>query len=139
MRDNKSIYVTEEDLLQLRRLLTSKGRLEGHDKQYLRDLKDELDRAVVVPRKDMPHRVLTMDSRFLLKDLDTGDVAEYTLVSPGQADIRRGKLSVLAPIGTALLGYQESDTVEWHVPAGIKRFKIERVLFQPEAAEEFVL
>ncbi len=135
MKD-KPIFITDTDLRRLRRLLESKGKLEGRDKQHLRDLKNELDRAAVLPGSEIPHYVLTMHSRFRLKDLDTGDVGEYTLVYPGEADISRGKLSVLAPIGTALLGYQELDTVEWRVPAGLKRFQIEQILYQPEASEQ---
>lgn len=134
MKDN-AIYITDDDLLHLRRLLASKGKLDGRDKQHLRDLQRELDRAAVVPAREIPPYVLTMHSRFRLKNLDTGDVAEYTLVYPGEADISKGKLSVLAPIGTALLGYQELDTIEWQVPAGLKRFRIEQILYQPEAAE----
>jgi len=134
MRD-KPIYITDDDLQSLRKLLESKGKLEGRDKQSLRDLKNELDRAIVLSAREIPHYVLTMHSKFRLKDLDTGDVSEYTLVYPGEADISRGKLSVLAPIGTALLGYQELDTIEWRVPAGLKRFRIEQILFQPEASE----
>jgi regulator of nucleoside diphosphate kinase len=134
MKD-KAIFITDNDLLRLRRLIETKGKLEGRDKQYLTDLKNELDKAVVLPTGEVPPYVVTMDSRFRLKDLDTGAVAEYTLVYPGKADISQGRLSVLAPIGTALLGYQELDTVEWHVPAGLKRFRIEQILYQPEAAE----
>lgn len=138
MRENP-IYITENDLQHLRRLLESKGKLDGDDRQYLRDLKRELDRAIVLPAREIPPSVVTMHSKFRLKDLDTGEVAEYTLVYPGEAKISQGKLSVLAPIGTALLGYQELDTIEWQVPAGVKRFRIERILFQPEAAETQVM
>ena len=133
------IYITDDDLLRLRSLLASKGKLEGRDKHSLNDLKKELDRAIVVSAEEIPSYVLTMHSRFRLKDLDTGDVAEYTLVYPGEASINQGKISVLAPIGMALLGYQELDTVEWQVPVGLKRFRIEQILYQPEAAEARVL
>lgn len=135
----KTIYITDHDLNRLRRLLDSKGRLEGRDQQYLRDLKQELDRAVVVAATDIPPNVVTMNSRVSLRDLDTDELAEYTLVFPGSADIRRGRLSVLAPIGTALLGCQEFDTIEWKVPVGVKRFRIDRILYQPEAAEAYHL
>lgn len=139
MTKEKTIYITDHDLNRLRRLLDSKGRLEGRDQQYLRDLKQELDRAVVVAATDIPPNVVTMNSRVSLRDLDTDELAEYTLVFPGSADIRRGRLSVLAPIGTALLGCQEFDTIEWKVPVGVKRFRIDRILYQPEAAEAYHL
>jgi|SRR5690554_5792365 regulator of nucleoside diphosphate kinase len=138
MKD-RTIHLTEFDLDRLKRLLAAKGSLDGPDKQYLRDLKDALDRAVVVPSTDIPPDVITMNSRFRMTDLDTGEESEYTLVFPGTANIVKGRLSVLAPVGTALLGRKESDVIEWTVPVGIKRFRIDKVLYQPEAAEAFHL
>ena len=138
MKD-RTIHLTEFDLDRLKRLLAAKGSLDGPDKQYLRDLKDALDRAVVVPSTDIPPDVITMNSRFRMTDLDTGEESEYTLVFPGTANIVKGRLSVLAPVGTALLGRKESDVIEWTVPVGIKRFRIDKVLYQPEVAEAFHL
>ncbi len=135
----RTIYITDYDLHRLRALLSARGKLEGPDRQYLRDLRDELDRAVVVPSSDIPPDVVTMNSRFRLHDLDTDIAADYTLVFPGRANIQKGLLSVLAPVGTALLGRRELDEVEWAVPIGRKRFRIDRILFQPEAAEAFHL
>jgi len=66
-------------------------------------------------------------------DLDGGHQRTLTLVLPGEADSSQGKISVLAPIGTALLGYRVGDTVEWRVPGGLRRFRIDAVLHQPEA------
>lgn len=131
----KIIYITEEDRATLFRLLTS--RQPAHvEVKALVDLKGELERAVVVGPKAVPPGVVTLGSKVCLRDLDTGASGEYTLVLPGQADIRQGKVSVLAPVGTALLGQEEGDTVEWVVPVGRKRFRIDAVIFQPEAADE---
>lgn len=129
----KSIYVTTSDKRRLLDILASKGRLDGNEKRTLRDLQRELERAEEVSPEEIPTDVITMNSRFRLRDLDTGHEADYTLVYPGDADISKGKLSILAPIGTALLGYRERDIVEWEVPAGLKRFRIEELLHQPEA------
>ncbi|HLT46208.1 MAG TPA: nucleoside diphosphate kinase regulator [Rubricoccaceae bacterium] len=129
----KTIYVTEPDRAALSRLITSRQPAHQEVKSLV-DLKEELERAVVVPPEEIPPYVVTLNSRVRLRDLDTGDVGEYTLVMPGQADIREGKVSVLAPVGTALLGQQEEDVVEWVVPAGRKRFRIEAVMYQPERA-----
>jgi regulator of nucleoside diphosphate kinase len=129
-----TLYVTEPDRATLFRLITT--RQPAHqDVKSLVDLKGELERAVVVPPEEVPAHVVTLNSRVLLRDLDTGTVGDYTLVLPGQADIRDGRVSVLAPVGTALLGQQEGDVVEWVVPAGRKRFRIEVVLYQPESAD----
>jgi regulator of nucleoside diphosphate kinase len=75
-----------------------------------------------------------MECRVLLEDADTHESATYTLVQPEHADFEAGRLSVLAPIGTAILGYREGDVVEWPVPAGVRRIRILKVLYQPEAA-----
>jgi hypothetical protein len=75
-----------------------------------------------------------MNATVRLRDLKTGAEETYTLVYPDEADIEANRLSILAPIGTALLGYRAGDVVEWPVPAGITRFRIEEVLFQPRSA-----
>jgi regulator of nucleoside diphosphate kinase len=75
-----------------------------------------------------------MHSMVRVVDLDTGARKVYTLVFPAEADIEKNRISVLAPIGTALIGYRAGDRVEWRTPGGTKRLQIEKVLFQPEAA-----
>ncbi len=68
---------------------------------------------------------------------DSGKEMTIQLVFPSEADYERGKISIMAPIGTALIGYGVGDTVEWRVPAGIRRLKIQEVLYQPEAAGQY--
>lgn len=128
-----TLYVTESDRATLFRLITSR-QPANQDVKSLVDLKGELERAVVVRPEEVPASVVTLGSCVRLRDLDSGERGEYTLVLPGRADFRQGFVSVLAPVGTALLGQQEGDVVEWVVPAGRKRFRIEAVLYQPEAA-----
>jgi regulator of nucleoside diphosphate kinase len=131
MRDR--IFVTEADHEKLYRLLQS--RLDGHspDREYLDTLEHELDRAEIVAPDAVPSDVVTMNSEVRLKDLDSGQVLTYRLVFPTQA---RGQntVSVLAPIGTAILGYRVGDVIEWRVPKGVRRLKVLDVVYQPEAA-----
>ena len=132
------IYITEFDLKRLRGLI--KHAKESWDKraiQHLDALEEELDRAEVVKPEQIPADVITMNSTFRLKDLQTGEDADYTLVFPGTTDSSNRKISVLAPIGIAVLGYRVGDTLEWEVPAGLKRFKVQGVLYQPEAAFDY--
>ena len=68
------------------------------------------------------------------RDLDLDEVEEYELVYPADADLERNRISVLAPIGTAILGYRVGDVIEWKVPAGLRRLRVEEVLYQPERA-----
>jgi regulator of nucleoside diphosphate kinase len=91
-----------------------------------------LDRAEIVERDALPGDVITMNSRAKLKDLDSGEMREYRLIFPTQE--RHGNdISILAPIGTAMLGYRVGDVIEWQVPRGIRRFEVVEVLYQPEA------
>jgi regulator of nucleoside diphosphate kinase len=106
---------------------------------HLYDLKAELDCATIVRPDDAPQDVVTMNSTIVLRDLDTQEVETYTLVYPEQADIANGKLSVLAPIGTAVLGQCVGDVLRWRVPAGRRRLKIEQVVYQPEREGAFHL
>jgi regulator of nucleoside diphosphate kinase len=80
-----------------------------------------------------------MNSRVRLKDLETNEEKVYTLVFPSEADLSQQKIYVLAPIGTAILGYRIGDTVEWRVSAGVKNMRIEDILFQPEAEGHYQL
>jgi regulator of nucleoside diphosphate kinase len=132
------IYITEFDLKRLKGLI--KHAKESWDKRLIRhldDLDDELERAEIVRPEEIPADVITMNSTFHATDLETGKAVVYTLVFPGNADSTNAKISVLAPIGTAVLGYRVGDIVEWPVPAGIRKFKIEGLLYQPEAALDF--
>jgi regulator of nucleoside diphosphate kinase len=98
-----------------------------------------LERAQVVPSRDISGDVITMNSTVTLKDLDTNEEETYTLVYPEQADTTQGKVSILAPIGTAMLGYRAGDVFEWDVPAGKRRLKVEKILYQPEASGNYDL
>jgi regulator of nucleoside diphosphate kinase len=80
-----------------------------------------------------------MNSTACLEDLDTEEEETYTLVFPENADLGQGKISVLAPIGTAMLGYEVGDTFEWEVPAGKRRLRVKRIIYQPEASGEYHL
>jgi regulator of nucleoside diphosphate kinase len=134
------IYITEADRDRLRTLIAVMKH-PGHDqvREYLDRLEEELDRAEIVTPQRIPHDVITMRSRVRLRDVVSGQEMVYSLVFPNEADLRQGKISVLAPIGTAMLGYQAGEIIEWDVPAGLKRFTVEEVLYQPEGAGDYHL
>jgi len=129
------IYITQEDMNRLRPLI------EGikHSRDDLRGLQAELERARVVTATEVPPDVITMNSKARLRDLDTGEEMIFTVVFPGRASIEHDKISVVAPIGTAMLGHRVGDKFEWEVPAGSVRLQVEEVLYQPEAAGDFHL
>ena len=87
-------------------------------------LERELSRASVVDPSEIPSDVVAMNATVWFRDLDSDEIEEYTLVYPPEADVVHDRISVLAPIGTALLGYRVGDTVQWRVPSGKRRFEI---------------
>jgi regulator of nucleoside diphosphate kinase len=138
MRD-REIYITEYDMARLRELLEVAKGFSYRGRDDLKQLEAELNRGRLVDPREVPEDVITMNSRVCLVDLDTGEEMTYTLVFPNEADIDQDKISVLAPIGTAMLGYRVGDTFEWEVPAGLRRLKVREILYQPEASGHYHL
>lgn len=124
----RAIIIADDDRARLDALIRRATAHPGHPTTYLAPLAGELRRALVLPRAQVPRDVVTMHSTVRLRDLETGEDATYTLAYPHEADIESNRLSVLAPVGTALLGYRVGDVVEWPVPAGVARFRIEEVV-----------
>lgn len=130
----KNIVITEADYVRLQRLVESSRVFRQRDAKHLDDLEQELERAAIMKTGEVPSDVVTMNSRVKVKDLNSGRVTTYQIVFPGEADIAKNRISVLAPIGTGLLGYSAGTTIEWQVPSGMRRFRILEVEYQPEAA-----
>jgi len=135
----RTIYVTEFDQKRLGNLLSGARSLNEKDRVCLTRLEQELEWAQVVSPQEIPGDVVTMNSQARIRDLNSNEEMVFTVVFPTEADYERGRLSVIAPIGTALLGYRAGDIVEWEVPGGVRRLKIEQVLYQPEAAGDYHL
>ncbi len=132
--EHRDIYITKFDLAGLKELLQVGISFKERDRNYLESLQNELDRAHIVEPTAIPDSVVTMNSRVRLKDMETDEEHNYTLVFPSDAEIEQNKISILVPIGTAILGYRAGDTVDWLVPAGTRRMRILEILYQPEAA-----
>lgn len=135
--NKRMIYITDYDLKRLQNLLEAGTVRFPMDGPHLKRLKGELDRAIVVRREDIPDDVITMNSKVRLINLKTRENATFTLVFPSEANVGENKISVLAPIGTALLGYRVGDSIVWEVPGGVVRLRVLEVLYQPEAAGNF--
>jgi len=130
----RRIVITQDDMARLKDLVRQGRKTSSRDENHLAELDRELARAEIVEAGDVSADVVTMHSTVRVRDLDSGRSVVYTLAFPVDADIDKKRISVLAPIGTALIGYRAGDRVEWRTPGGPKRLQIEEVLFQPEAA-----
>lgn len=130
----KKIQVTENDLSKLREAITQAENSGYRNSPYILQLKGELDRAKIVEPQKISADVITMNSRVILIDLSNQEKMELKLVFPEDSTKEETNVSVLAPIGTAMIGYQTGDEFEWELPAGKTRLRVEKVLYQPEAS-----
>jgi regulator of nucleoside diphosphate kinase len=133
MNNENDIIVTAPDHAELSSVITFTGKVSERAKWELRLLENELRRARIVTPEEIPSDVITMNTRAELLDLESGERMEFTLVLPADVNINDGKVSVLTPLGTAMLGYRVGDQFEWHVPYGARKLKVTHVYFQPEA------
>jgi regulator of nucleoside diphosphate kinase len=133
----RKIVITRNDYEYLKELLSSGFTQAISPSDFLESLEAELELAEIVDPERVPKNVVTMNSTVKLRDLDTNELETYTLVFPDEADIANYKLSVLAPVGTAILGQRVGDVLRWRVPDGWRRLKVVRVLYQPERAGVF--
>jgi len=136
--DKDDLVVSSFDKQRLMRLLRS-AETTSEDRAELEDLTHEIERGVEVQPQDIPPDVVTMNSSVRVTDLEAGTSHTYTIVFPADADYEKGKISILAPLGTALLGYRIGDVVNWNMPGGTRRLRIDELIYQPEAAGDFHL
>ena len=133
----RTIYVTENDMRRLINLIGSMKSFSQRDSDNIRKLKQALEIANMVKPSEIPGDVVTMNSRVTIRDMESNEQMVYTLVYPEKADFREGRISIFAPIGSAILGYKVGDVVEWEVPKGTKKIRIEEIHYQPEASGDF--
>lgn len=120
------IVITRPDAARLRELVAARAGTP-HDQVHLEELAGELERARIAEAADTPPDLIGLHSRVRLLDMASGRHQELTLVLPRESDPGGGRISVLAPLGTALIGYRAGDVVEWRMPGGLRRVRIESV------------
>jgi len=133
MSKTPTIQITKSDYDKLLLILQEQTALNPDGQDSLQALRKELERAEIKASDEIPNDVITLHSRAQLTDLDNDEVLDFTIVPPEEADASEGRISILAPLGTAMLGYRKGDIFEWVVPAGKSRFRVEEILYQPEA------
>lgn len=129
------LIISSRDFNRLEQLLDSPA-LRRHPAAMA--LTEELNRAQVLPPDQIPQGVVTMHSTVECEDEITGDRNLLTLVYPNEANVDKGHVSVLAPVGSALLGLSQGDSIDWAAPDGrILRLRVIDVRYQPEASGDF--
>ncbi|MFA6954871.1 MAG: nucleoside diphosphate kinase regulator [Thermoanaerobaculia bacterium] len=137
-KTSSAIHITRFDKKRLMSLLQGLNAAQATPAE-IEDLEQELERGTEVDSKEIGPDVVTMNSTVRVTDLDADTTHLYTIVFPADADFEKGRISILSPLGTALLGYRAGDVVTWHVPRGTRKLRIEELVYQPEAAGDFHL
>ena len=120
-------HLSRHDVQRLTRLIDNLAP-SGRDAEHLDRLIDKLQAGEELQPGEVPKDLVTMHSVALLLDLDSNRTMECTLVFPNGADASAGRISVLAPLGTAMIGYCTGDKFEWPTPGGTIRYRVGRVL-----------
>lgn len=128
-----TITITTADRKRLKALLSN---IDRDPPWHLTALRDEIARAKVVEPREIPADVVTMNSTIQVRR-GSGDSATFTIVYPEHADIASDCISILSPMGLALIGVRVGDEVEWTTPAGPRRYTIEKLIYQPESARHW--
>lgn len=128
----QAVRVTDIDSRRLEMLIEGSRIRAPRDADSIERLERHLDDAEVMPAHGIGPDVVTMNSEVRVRDLDTYETIVFRIVFPSAADAGAGKISVLAPLGMAVLGRRTGEHVTWQTPGGLRRLQVDRVLYQPE-------
>jgi regulator of nucleoside diphosphate kinase len=128
MKTTKSkLIIGKEDFETLNAYVRGLKSVRDFDRKNAASLQDELKKATVVEKEKLPADVVRLNSRVIVQEGNKDKLIELVLVVPDKANIKERKVSVFAPIGTALIGFRQGQKVRWNVPAGSKTFTIMKV------------
>jgi regulator of nucleoside diphosphate kinase len=103
------------------------------------NLLKELDSAKIMEPESIPSNVVTMNSIAKITFLNNNKQVQFQIVYPDQANLRENKISIFSPIATSLIGYKVNDEIEWIVPGGLTKIRIDEIIYQPEATGDYEL
>jgi len=126
MHNQNPVVLTESDYQLLRPYMS---RLSENDEM---SLAHELKRAIIVQKDAFPIHGIGINSKVVVEDMDTRQISELMIVMPEYADIKLRKVSVLAPLATALIGFRKGEEVTWMMPGGLRHFYIKDVINHPD-------
>ena len=121
---NSQLVVMKDDYNLMVTYLNNRPGKTTFDRQNAEELFAELKKAKLVSKEEFPTDVVRLNSIVRIKPEDKDHVMELMIVLPDKADIKERKISIMSPIGTALIGFREGENVKWQVPSGRKTFTI---------------
>lgn len=133
------IILSKLDFSRIHKCINDARRLNKIDADEAEKLLNELHSAKIVEPEEIPGDIVTMNSVVKISFMNTNRTIQFQIVYPDDADIKKNRISIFSPVATALIGYKVSDEIEWIVPSGMTKMRIDEILYQPEAAGDFDL
>jgi regulator of nucleoside diphosphate kinase len=127
------------DYLRIKKAIDNAKQVKSINAAEAEKLLNELDSASIVEPEEVPSNVVTMNSEVKISFLNTSKQVIFRIVYPGEANLKLNRISIFSPIATALIGYRVGDEVEWIVPAGLTKIRIDEIIYQPEASGDYNL
>lgn len=135
----EKIIINRLDYARIKKCINDARQFKSITDSEVQKLVNELESAVIMEPEAIPANVVTMNSIVKLSFSNNNKQVQFQIVYPDQANFRENKISIFSPIATALIGYKVDDEIEWIVPAGLTKMKIEEIIYQPEAAGDYNL
>lgn len=133
------ILLNRLDYARIKKCISDAKQFKSISSAESEKLLKELESAKIVEPEAIPSNVVTMNSIVKLSFLNNNKQVQFQIVYPDQANLKQNKISIFSPIATALIGYKVTDEIEWIVPAGLTKIRIDEIIYQPEAAGHYNL
>lgn len=135
----KKIIINKLDYLRIKQWISNAKQSKSVSNAEAEKLLNELATAEIIEPEEIPSNVVTMNSIVKLTFLDNNKQVTLQLVYPNQANLKENKISIFSQVATALIGYSVGDQIEWIVPGGLTKIRIDEIIYQPEAAGDYTL
>jgi len=135
----KKIILNRLDYARIKKSINVAREYKSITEKEAEELLNELESAKIVDPEDVPSNVVPMNSIVKISFLNNDKQVQFQIVYPDEANLKTNKISIFSPIATALIGYQTGDEIEWIVPAGLTRIRIDEIIYQPEASGHYHL
>ncbi len=135
----KNLIINRLDYARITKSIKDAKHFRSINNKEAEALIQELNSATIVEPEAVPSNVVTMNSIVKIRFVDQNRQVQFQIVYPKDANIKENKISIFSPIATALIGYKVNDEIEWIVPAGLTKIKVEEIIYQPEASGNYDL
>jgi regulator of nucleoside diphosphate kinase len=133
------IIINKLDYIRIKQWISNAKQTKSVSNAEAEKLLIELGNAKIIEPEKIPSNVVTMNSIVKLTFLNNNKQVQFQLVYPNEANLKENKISIFSPVATALIGYSVGDIIEWIVPAGLTKIKIDEIVYQPEASGDYNL